>query len=527
MLDLKVSPIKRALISVSDKTGLIDLGRHLIDNGVEILSTGGSAKMLATAGIAVKEVAEYTGFPEMMGGRVKTLHPKIHGGLLGRRSNIDDQKVMQEHNIPEIDLVVVNLYPFEKTMFSGADYNTCIENIDIGGPAMIRSAAKNHAAVSVIIEPQDYKKLIKEMSLNNGGTTLRFRKDVAAKAFRRTAAYDVAIGCWFANQLGTSYPGYMNLSGILKQELRYGENPHQTAAFYTNGETRPGVATADQLQGKELSFNNLNDTDAAFELVAEFKNTACVIVKHANPCGVSISNTQKNAYMRAIECDPESAFGGIVALNKPLDGDTANEIIKLFAEVIIAPKITKEAQKILIKKKNLRVLEAGGLPDLASSDKTIRSLAGGYLIQTRDSIVANEDINIVTKRSPTKKEMDDLIFAFTVCKHVKSNAIIYAKDNTTVGIGAGQMSRVNSSRIAAWKASDTSNKAGEAQSRAIGSVIASDAFFPFSDGLVAAAEAGVTAVIQPGGSVRDDEVIAAADERGLAMVFTGTRHFRH
>jgi phosphoribosylaminoimidazolecarboxamide formyltransferase/IMP cyclohydrolase len=527
MSDLMARPIKRALISVSDKTGLVGLGRFLTDSGVEILSTGGSAEMLADAGIAVKEVAEYTGFPEMMEGRVKTLHPKVHGGLLGRRDHAADQKIMQEHNISEIDLVVVNLYPFEKTVASGADYNTCIENIDIGGPAMIRSAAKNNVSVSVIIDPQDYGKLIEEMSANKGCTTLKFRKEIAAKAFRRTGAYDAAIGCWFANILETPYPERLNFSGILRQELRYGENPHQTAAFYTNGETRPGIATATQLQGKELSFNNLNDTDAAYELVAEFKGMACAIIKHANPCGVAVSDTLVNAYNKALACDPESAFGGIVALNRPLDGDTAEEISKLFAEVVIAPEITNEAQKILSNKKNLRVLKTGGLPDTSVSNMTVRTLAGGYLIQNRDATVINQELKIVTKRSPTEKEMADLLFAFTVCKHVKSNAIIYAKDSMVVGIGAGQMSRVNSSRIATWKAEDASNAAGEKKSRAIGSVVASDAFFPFADGLLAAAESGVTAVIQPGGSVRDDEVVTAADEQGLAMVFTGTRHFRH
>ena len=527
MLDFKASPIKRALISVSDKTGLVDLGRYLADNDVEILSTGGSAKTLADAGIIAKEVAEYTGFPEIMDGRVKTLHPKVHGGLLGRRSNLADKKIMLEYDIPEIDLVVVNLYPFEKTVTSGADYNTCIENIDIGGPAMIRSAAKNHMAVSIIIDPLDYAKLISEMSNNNGATTLSFRKKFAAKAFRKTGAYDAAIGRWFANILETPYPERLNLSGILKQKLRYGENPHQTAAFYANDETRPGIATADQLQGKALSFNNLNDTDAAYELVAEFKDTACAIIKHANPCGVATSNTLVNAYKNALACDPESAFGGIIALNRPLDRDTAKEICKLFAEVVIAPEITTEAQKILGKKKNLRILKAGGLPEATVSDMTVRTLAGGYLVQDRDATVISQEIEVVTKRPPTDKELADLIFAFIVCKHMKSNAIIYAKNGMAVGIGAGQMSRVNSSRIATWKAEQASNTAGEKESRSIGSVVASDAFFPFADGLLAAAEAGVTAVIQPGGSIQDDEVIAAADEQGLAMVFTGTRHFRH
>ncbi len=519
--------IKRALISVSDKTGLVDLGKYLADHGVEILSTGGSAKMLAEAGVAVKEVSEHTGFPEMMDGRVKTLHPKVHGGLLGRRGHAEDQKTMEEHGIPPIDLIVVNLYPFEATVASGADYETCIENIDIGGPAMIRSAAKNHSAVSVIVDIEDYARLVEEMAANKGGTTLEFRKELAAKAYRRTGAYDAAIGSWFADVLETPYPERLNFSGRLKQELRYGENPHQTAAFYTNGDNRPGIATATQFQGKELSFNNLNDTDAAFELVAEFKDTACAIIKHANPCGVAVSDTLESAYQKALACDPESAFGSIVALNRPLDGATAEEIAKLFAEVVIAPEITKEAREILSTKKNLRVLQTGGLPDTTISDMTVRTLAGGYLVQGRDAAITEGELKVVTKRAPTDQEMADLLFAFAVCKHVKSNAIIYAKDNAAVGIGAGQMSRINSSRIATWKAEDASRAAGEAQSRAIGSVVASDAFFPFADGLLAAAEAGVTAVIQPGGSIRDEEVIAAADEKGLAMVFTGMLHFRH
>ncbi len=519
--------IKRALISVSDKTGLVDLGKYLADHGVEILSTGGSAKMLAEAGVAVKEVSEHTGFPEMMDGRVKTLHPKVHGGLLGRRGHAEDQKTMEEHGIPPIDLIVVNLYPFETTVASGANYETCIENIDIGGPAMIRSAAKNHSAVSVIVDIEDYARLVEEMAANKGGTTLEFRKELAAKAYRHTGAYDAAIGSWFADVLETPYPERLNFSGRLKQELRYGENPHQTAAFYTNGDNRPGIATATQLQGKELSFNNLNDTDAAFELVAEFKDTACAIIKHANPCGVAVSDTLESAYQKALACDPESAFGGIVALNRPLDGVTAEEIAKLFAEVVIAPEITKEAREILSTKKNLRVLQTGGLPDTTISDMTVRTLAGGYLVQGRDAAITEGELKVVTKRAPTDQEMADLLFAFAVCKHVKSNAIIYAKDNAAVGIGAGQMSRINSSRIATWKAEEASMTAGEAQSRAIGSVVASDAFFPFADGLLAAAEAGVTAVIQPGGSIRDEEVIAAADEKGLAMVFTGMRHFRH
>ena len=531
MSDPVSNSIQRALISVSDKSGLVDLGKYLADHGVEILSTGGSAKMLSEAGIAVKEVSEHTGFPEMMDGRVKTLHPKVHGGLLGRRGHTEDQKTMDEHDIPPIDLVVVNLYPFAETVASGADYDTCIENIDIGGPAMIRSAAKNHVAVTVVVDVEDYGHLVEEMAANKGGTSLEFRKNLAAKAYRRTGAYDAAIGNWFAGELATPHPERLVFAGDLKQELRYGENPHQAAAFYTNGDNRPGIATAQQLQGKELSFNNLNDTDAAFELVAEFKETACAIIKHANPCGVAQSKNEagplRDAYLKALACDPESAFGGIVALNQTLDGATAEEIAKLFAEVVIAPEISAEAQKILGAKKNLRVLQTGGLPDTSISDLTVRTLAGGYLVQGRDAAVTEGKLKVVTKRAPSEQELADLHFAFTVCKHVKSNAIIYAKNGVTVGIGAGQMSRVNSSRIATWKAEDATAAAGETESRAIGSVVASDAFFPFADGLLAAAEAGVTAVIQPGGSIRDDEVIAAADEQNLAMVFTGMRHFRH
>lgn len=483
--------------------------------------------MLADAGVQVTEVSDHTGFPEMMDGRVKTLHPKIHGGLLGRRDNEDDLATMASHDIAPIDLVVVNLYPFEETVDSGADYQTCIENIDIGGPAMIRSAAKNHVSVNVVVDTEDYGRLVEEMAANKGGTTLEFRKSLAAKAYRRTGAYDAAIGSWFAQVQETDFPERLVFAGSLKQQMRYGENPHQAAAFYTNSEKRPGVASAVQLQGKELSFNNLNDTDAAFELVAEFEDTACAVIKHANPCGVAIGSDLTDAYQKALACDPESAFGGIIAVNRTLDAATAEEVAKLFAEVVIAPEIDDAAKEIFAAKKNLRVLTTGGLPDTTFSAMTVRTLAGGYLLQERDALITEGDLKVVTDRAPTEKELADLRFAFTVCKHVKSNAIIYAKDGVTVGIGAGQMSRVNSSRIAGWKAEDASKSAGEDQSRAIGSVVASDAFFPFADGLLAAAEAGVTAVIQPGGSIRDDEVIAAANEQGLAMVFTGMRHFRH
>ena len=520
-------PIRRALVSVSDKTGLTELATALIEAGVEILSTGGSAKALMEAGVAVTEVADHTGSPEIMDGRVKTLHPKIHGGLLARRDNHTDRAAMDVHGIQPIDLLVVNLYPFAATVASGAGTAACVENIDIGGPAMIRAAAKNHAHVTVVVDPEDYGRLVDEMAANGGATTLEFRKAMAAKAYRRTGAYDAAIGQWFAGELDDEFPERMVFAGERAQIMRYGENPHQNAAFYRDGSARPGVATATQLQGKELSFNNLNDTDAAYELVAEFDATACAIIKHANPCGAAVGDTLSGAYARALASDTESAFGGIIAFNRPLDGETAEEVAKLFAEVIIAPAIEPAAAEVLSAKQNLRVLDAGGLPDAGSGGMTVRTLAGGYLLQGRDNALISDGLETVTKRHPSEREMADLLFAFTVAKHVKSNAIVYAKDRATVGIGAGQMSRVNSSRIAAWKAADAARAAGDETSWAAGSVVASDAFFPFADGLLAAAEAGATAVIQPGGSIRDDEVIAAADDAGLAMVFTGMRHFRH
>ncbi|GAB6052623.1 bifunctional phosphoribosylaminoimidazolecarboxamide formyltransferase/IMP cyclohydrolase [Magnetospira thiophila] len=519
--------IRRALISVSDKSGLVEFGRFLADNGVEILSTGGSAKALAEAGVPVKEVADHTGFPEIMDGRVKTLHPKIHGGLLAVRGNAEHEKAMADNDIQPIDLLAVNLYPFESTVARGADFETCIENIDIGGPGMIRAAAKNHDGVTVLVDPADYETVKAEMLAHGGTTTLDFRRKMAAKAYARTGAYDAAISGWFAEQLNEPFPPTIALGGTWVQTMRYGENPHQAAAFYKSTENRPGVATAEQLQGKELSYNNLNDTDAAFELVAEFDEEAVVIVKHANPCGVALGRDQKDAYLRAFSCDTESAFGGIVAFNRPLDAPTAEELAKIFLEVIIAPEITDAAREILGAKKNLRVLRTGGLPDPRAGGMTFKSLSGGILLQGRDNRLIQDELKVVTKRAPTAQELKDLQFAFTVCKHVKSNAIIYCKDGMTVGVGAGQMSRVNSARIAAWKAQAAADVAGDKESWAKGSVVASDAFFPFADGLLAAAEAGATAVIQPGGSIRDDEVIAAADEQGLAMVMTGMRHFRH
>ena len=520
-------PIRRALISVSDKTGLAELGAFLAAQGVEILSTGGSAKLLQDAGVPVIEVSDFTGFPEIMDGRVKTLQPMIHGGLLAVRANAEHRQAMKTHGIKPIDLLVVNLYPFEATVAKGAEFDDCIENIDIGGPALIRAAAKNHGDVTVVVDAADYAKLMDEMTAHGGATTPEFRKHLAATAYARTAAYDAAISGWFAEHLGDTFPTRLTLAGERRQILRYGENPHQTAAFYAGGPARPGIATAEQLQGKELSFNNLNDTDAAFELVAEFADRpACVIVKHANPCGVALGDDLYDAYQRALACDTESAFGGIIAVNRALDAKTAEAVAELFAEVVIAPAIDDGAKAVLAAKKNLRVLVTGALPDPTAPGMTVRSLAGGYLLQGRDAGLVG-DLKVVTKRAPTTAEMADLTFAFTVAKHVKSNAIVYAKAGATVGVGAGQMSRVNSSRIAAWKAQDAARVAGDADSWAIGSVVASDAFFPFADGLMAAADAGATAIIQPGGSVRDDEVIAAADERGLAMVFTGMRHFRH
>ena len=519
--------IRRALISVSDKSGLVDFGRFLAASGVEILSTGGSAKALADAGIKATGVSDVTGFPEIMDGRVKTLHPLIHGGLLAVRGNAEHEAAMEAHGIGAIDLLAVNLYPFEETMAAGGDFAACIENIDIGGPALIRAAAKNHAFVTVVVEPADYGAVIEDMKANGGATTPQLRKRLAAEAYARTAAYDAAIGGWFSNQVGEAFPRRLTFSAALRQTLRYGENPHQEAAFYTGGVARPGVATAEQIQGKELSFNNLNDTDAAFELVAEFEAPACAIIKHANPCGTAIAEDLSAAYGKALAGDPVSAFGGIIALNRTLDGATAAEIVKLFAEAVIAPEADAEARAVLAAKKNLRVLITGAMPGADTGAMTVRSLSGGYLVQGRDGSLTGGDLEVVTKRQPSAEEMADLLFAFKVCKHAKSNAIVYAKDGATVGVGAGQMSRVDSSRIAAWKAGAASTAAGEERSRAEGSVVASDAFFPFADGLLAAAEAGATAVIQPGGSVRDAEVIAAADETGLAMVFTGMRHFRH
>ncbi len=520
-------PVRRALISVSDKTGLVEFGRFLAARGVEILSTGGTAKALREAGVPVKDVSEHTGFPEILDGRVKTLVPQVHGGLLGRRDLAEHRAQMEQHGLAPIDLVAVNLYPFEATVAKGAGFEDCIENIDIGGPAMIRSAAKNHAHVAVLTEPAHLAQVQAEIA-ESGGTSLATRRRLAAAAYARTAAYDAAISGWFARQQGEDFPPRLAVAGVLRQTLRYGENPHQQAGFYGDGSARPGVATAVQAQGKDLSYNNLNDTDAAFECVAEFDRPAIVIVKHANPCGVAVADDLAAAWDAALRCDPVSAFGGIVAANRPLDAAAAERIAAIFTEVVVAPGADEGARAVFARKKNLRLLLTGGLPDPAAPGMVFRSVAGGFLAQSRDGgRVAEADLKVVTRRAPTPAELADLLFAFRVCKHVKSNAIVYAKGLATVGIGAGQMNRVESSRIAAWKSEAAAKAAGLERPLAEGSVVASDAFFPFADGLETAAAAGATAVIQPGGSIRDAEVIAAADRAGLAMVFTGMRHFRH
>ncbi len=529
--DPRAVKIKRALLSVSDKDGIEEFAQKLHSLGIEILSTGGTSALLQKANIPVKDVSEHTGSPEIMDGRVKTLHPKIHGGILARRDNDAHCKAMDENGITDIDLVVVNLYPFTKTVQSGADFATCIENIDIGGPAMIRAAAKNHDFVTILTDPQDYDKVLESLKDNDGEISYTLRKELAATAYALTATYDSNIASWFVSQSEEeeAHPRRISFSGTLKQTLRYGENPHQSAALYTVDDSiRPGAARATQLQGKELSYNNLNDTDAAFELVSEFDEPAVAIIKHANPCGVAMAENTLEAYNRALLCDSVSAFGGIIALNHPLDKATAEAIMQIFVEVIIAPSVEAGVMSLLAKKKNIRVLITGGMPDRNQHRRLVSRIAGGLLVQDADiGHITQEDLNVVTDRTPTDQELKDLLFAFTVAKHVKSNAIIYAKDNATVGIGAGQMSRIDSARIAAIKAKDAADKAGLSEPLTKGSVVASDAFFPFADGLIAAAEAGVTAIIQPGGSIRDEEVIEAANERGLAMVMTGMRHFRH
>jgi phosphoribosylaminoimidazolecarboxamide formyltransferase/IMP cyclohydrolase len=529
MSDVKIA---RALLSVSDKTGLAELGRALARHGVELVSTGGTAKALRDEGLEVRDISDLTGFPEMMDGRVKTLHPKVHGGLLAIRDNHEHAAAMEAHGIGPIDLVVVNLYPFVQKVMRGAARDEIIENIDIGGPSMVRSAAKNHAFVAIVTDPADYAELIEALNENGGVTSLDFRKRLAVKAFSATAAYDAMISSWFAfADQGKMFPDMLPLIMNRSQELRYGENPHQKAALYVpGGPHAKGIVQAEQVQGKELSYNNYNDAEAALELVAEFRGQepACVIVKHANPCGVASSGTLLDAYEAALACDPVSAFGGIVAVNRPLSREDAEAITSIFTEVVIAPDAHEEARAIFAAKKNLRLLLTGDLPDPHRGGLTVKSIAGGYLVQSRDNgRIRADELKLVTKRAPTEQEIADCLFAWTVAKHVKSNAIVYAKGGATAGIGAGQMNRLESARIAAWKARDAAEKAGWAEPRTIGSAVASDAFFPFADGLLAAVEAGATAVIQPGGSIRDDEVIAAADEADLAMVFTGMRHFRH
>jgi phosphoribosylaminoimidazolecarboxamide formyltransferase/IMP cyclohydrolase len=522
---MSLIPVRRALISVSDKTGLLPLAASLAAVGAEILSTGGTARALREAGFEVTEVSDHTGFPEILDGRVKTLVPQIHGGLLARRDLPEHIAQMDRHGIAPIDLLAVNLYPFEATVARNADAETTIENIDIGGPALIRAAAKNHDFVVVLTDPSQYDQV--QTALAEGGTELSLRRALAAAAYARTAAYDVAIAAWFAREAEETAPERFAIAGRLRQRLRYGENPHQTAAFYVTDQ-RSGVATARQVQGKELSYNNLNDTDAAFECVAEFAEPTVVIVKHANPCGVASATSMAIAWDAALACDPVSAFGGIVALNRPLDAATATRIATIFTEVIVAPDASAEAQTVLAAKKNLRLLLTGALPDPAAPGTSFRSVSGGFLLQSRDAgRVARADLRVVTKRAPSEAEFLDLLFAFRVAKHVKSNAIIYARDQATVGIGAGQMSRVDSARIAAWKAAEADKAAGRVRPSTQGSVAASDAFFPFADGLETIIAAGATAVIQPGGSMRDEEVIAAADAAGIAMVLTGMRHFRH
>ena len=526
-----MTAIKRALISVSDKKGIVKFASALNDAGIEIISTGGTFSKLKNANIDIKDVSSVTNFPEILDGRVKTLHPKIHGGLLNVRSNKDHQKTISEQEIENIDLLVVNLYPFEDTIKNKSDYKTCIENIDIGGPAMIRAAAKNHESVAVIVDPDDYDEIINEMNDNDLSLTKETLKKLAFKAFARTAAYDSIISNWISNELDIPLGKYKSIGGIEHQNLRYGENPHQKAKFFSDGSNVCGLITANQIQGKELSYNNINDTNAAFELVSEFDpslKSAVAIIKHANPCGVATDDNLNSAYNKALRCDSVSAYGGIIALNKELDSETAKEISKIFTEVIIAPSISNEAKNILSSKKNLRVLITGGLADPEKSGVMIKSIAGGFLAQTKDNItVDKENLKVVTKRQPSEQELDDLLFAFKVAKHVKSNAIVYAKDGSTVGIGAGQMNRLDSSRIAARKSDDAAKMIKLEEPLAVGSVVASDAFFPFADGLMAAADAGVTAIIQPGGSIRDDEVIEAANNAGLAMLFTGIRHFNH
>ncbi len=525
----KARKIKRALISVSDKEGIVDFAKKLQAHGVELLSTGGTAKSLKQAGLTVTDVSDFTGFPEIMGGRVKTLHPKVHGGILAKRDDESHVQAMKENDIHDIDMVVINLYPFTQTVQGGGNFQDCIENIDIGGPAMIRASAKNHEFVAIVTDPKDYDRIVQEMDDHDGALTYGLRQCLAFTAFSLTATYDSNIAGWFAEQMEEESPRRISFSGTLQQQLRYGENSHQSASLYlVDHDLRPGAARASQVQGKELSYNNLNDTDAAFALVSEFDAPTVAIIKHANPCGVASGENVLEAYKKALMCDQTSAFGGIIALNRTLTADLAAAIVERFVEVIIAPDIEAGAIEICKKKKNIRVLTTGKMAPADAKTRLVKPIIGGLLVQDSDyNVIDTDQLQTVSDREPTEQEMNDLLFAFTVAKHVKSNAIVYAKGLSTVGIGAGQMSRIDSSRIAAWKAQEAAKEAGWDEPLTKGSVVASDAFFPFADGLIAAAEAGVTAVIQPGGSIRDEEVIDAVNERGLAMVFTGLRHFRH
>ncbi len=521
-------PTRRALLSVWDKTGLVELARELAGLGIELVSTGGTARLLRDAGLEVIDVATLTGVAGILDGRVKTLHPAVHGGILARRDLKAHMATIEALNITPIDLVVVNLYPFEATIAGGVSAEEAVEMIDVGGTALIRAAAKNHAGVTVVVDPADYGLVVAELKARGGDSGEALRRTLAAKAFARTAAYDGAIARWFASREGEVLPERLILGATRRQKMRYGENPHQKAAFYTTDEVRPSVAAAEQVQGKALSYNNLADADAAFELVSEFGEAAIAIIKHANPCGVAIGDDLAQAYGRALACDPQSAYGGVVALNRPLDQATAEQIARVFTEVVIAPAADEGARVVLSAKQNLRLLLTGGLLEARPGEIEIRSVIGGLLVQERDAQQPVDDqLRVVSERAPTAAEVADLRFAFTVAKHVRSNAIVFASDGATVAVGAGQMSRVDAVRIAIEKAALVSREAEESESRIVGSVVASDAFFPFPDGLDMALRAGATAAIQPGGSLRDAEVIAVADQAGAAMLFTGIRHFRH
>lgn len=532
MPDEGIVQVKRAMISVSDKTDIEWFAKELKKFDIEIISTGGTAKSLADSGVSVTQISDYTGFPEIMGGRVKTLHPKIHGGILSDRDNPEHAQAMRSNDIQAIDMVVINLYPFENTVAKNASFEECIENIDIGGPAMIRASAKNHKHVCVVTSPHDYRKIIEEMKEYKGGISEKTRKLTAYKAFSMTARYDNAVSSWLGSQIRQDneddFPLVLNINAIKQKDLRYGENPHQKACVYVHDQKRPCVANAIQIQGKEMSYNNYCDGDAAYDLVREFESPAVAIIKHANPCGVAQSDNLADAYQKALACDPISAFGGIIALNRELDAKTAELISKKFVEVVIAPAISKQAKEIIAKKENIRVLVTGYDGGDITSENMIRQIEGGFLLQQKDNaLILPENLRVVTKRSPSEQELRDLLFAAKVCKHVKSNAIVYAKNGATVGIGAGQMSRVDSCKIAINKSIEIAKSESLAEPAVRNSVVASDAFFPFADGLSVAVNGGATAAIQPGGSKRDDEVIKLANEKDIAMIFTGIRNFRH